>query len=42
MWPSYVMHDKSCERYWWSALLYVQNYVNPNEMVRINLIIQIV
>ncbi|XP_058814438.1 nose resistant to fluoxetine protein 6-like [Topomyia yanbarensis] len=21
-----------CNKYWWSALLYVQNYVNPNEM----------
>lgn len=25
--------DKPCQEYWWSALLYVQNYVNPNEMV---------
>lgn len=22
-----------CERYWWSALLHVQNYVNPFEVV---------
>ncbi|XP_053681623.1 nose resistant to fluoxetine protein 6-like [Sabethes cyaneus] len=21
-----------CNKYWWSALLYIQNYVNPNEM----------
>lgn len=21
-----------CERYWWSALLHVQNYVNPNNV----------
>jgi hypothetical protein len=23
-----------CEKNWWSALLHVQNYVNPNDMVR--------
>uniref|UniRef100_A0A8D7ZYQ8 Nose resistant to fluoxetine protein 6 n=1 Tax=Culex pipiens TaxID=7175 RepID=A0A8D7ZYQ8_CULPI len=22
----------NCEQYWWSALLYVQNYVNPNQL----------
>lgn len=21
-----------CEKYWWSALLHVQNYVNPNQL----------
>lgn len=26
----YVPH---CEKFWWSALLHVQNYVNPNELV---------
>lgn len=26
-----------CEKYWWSTLLYVQNYVNPSEMVLFNL-----
>lgn len=24
-----------CEKYWWSALLHVQNYVNPFEVVRL-------
>ncbi|KAG4075102.1 hypothetical protein HA402_013497 [Bradysia odoriphaga] len=24
--------DKPCQNYWWSTLLYVQNYVNPNNM----------
>jgi hypothetical protein len=23
----------NCQKYWWSALLHIQNYVNPNEMV---------
>lgn len=34
IWPevtNYVL-VRNCEKYWWSALLYVQNYVNPNEM----------
>lgn len=22
----------NCEKYWWSVLLHVQNYVNPNEL----------
>lgn len=22
-----------CKKYWWTALLHVQNYVNPNELV---------
>jgi hypothetical protein len=25
---------RSCQDYWWSALLHVQNYVNPVEIVR--------
>lgn len=29
--------SKSCERYWWSTLLYVQNYVNPNDIVSIEI-----
>lgn len=23
-----------CQQYWWSGLLYVQNFVNPNSMVK--------
>ncbi|XP_040172754.1 nose resistant to fluoxetine protein 6-like [Anopheles arabiensis] len=26
------MSEDPCRRYWWSALLYVQNYVNPQEV----------
>lgn len=26
-------HEASCSKYWWSALLYIQNYVNPTNMV---------
>jgi hypothetical protein len=29
-----------CHKYWWSALLYVQNYVNPNEIVGFQLLSQ--
>ncbi|KAJ9592888.1 hypothetical protein L9F63_015466, partial [Diploptera punctata] len=25
--------DNSCSEYWWSTLLYVENYVNPNNLV---------
>ncbi|XP_031639007.1 nose resistant to fluoxetine protein 6-like [Contarinia nasturtii] len=32
VWPLLMTKDTSCEKYWWSALLYVQNYVNPTEM----------
>lgn len=23
-----------CEEYWWTSILHISNYVNPNEMVR--------
>ncbi|KAF2888051.1 hypothetical protein ILUMI_18122 [Ignelater luminosus] len=32
-WPDLIQSklEQPCRNYWWSALLYVQNYVNPNE-----------
>lgn len=33
-WPIFIgLLSSSCGKYWWSALLYVQNYVNPTEIV---------
>lgn len=32
----YEMFSESCEKYFWSALLHVQNYVNPENLVRNN------
>lgn len=36
LWPfyNYMAVEESCRKYWWSALLYIQNYYNPDEMVR--------
>lgn len=25
--------DKNCEDYWWTSILYIQNYYNPEAMV---------
>lgn len=37
IWPRMLDRlSKQCELYWWSALLYTQNYVNPRNMVGIN------
>lgn len=34
LWDVYLnAADKPCQEYWWSSLLYVQNYVNPKSMV---------
>lgn len=34
LWPTKIdMWSQSCERYWWSALLYIQNYVNITDLV---------
>jgi hypothetical protein len=33
-WPLFDQNfQQPCANYWWSALLYVQNYVNLNDMV---------
>lgn len=34
VWPIYVdFTSGTCDRYWWSSLLFVQNYVNPANIV---------
>lgn len=33
IWPYQMKRTLSCERYWWSTLLYIQNYTNPKQMV---------
>lgn len=39
LWGSIDMDTNNCRNYWWSTLLYVQNYVSPEEMVRYFIII---
>lgn len=31
LWNFYNIATVNCQKYWWSTLLYIQNYVNPNE-----------
>lgn len=34
IWPGFTEFLKNqCEKHWWSTLLYVQNYVNPDDIV---------
>jgi hypothetical protein len=34
MWNASLAHPIGlCEKYWWSALLHIQNYVNPDGIV---------
>ena len=35
IWPQTMSMTDTCKTYWWSVLLYLQNYVNPNKMVSI-------
>ena len=28
-----ALTSANCKTYWWSALLHIQNYVNPNNLV---------
>lgn len=37
LWPK-MLHRLSgeCETHWWTVLLYIQNYVNPREMARVD------
>lgn len=36
LWPSTLDgQSQICERKWWTTLLYIQNYVNPKEIVSI-------
>lgn len=38
MWSTSIyIYSAACQRYWWSALLHVQNYVNPNQVVKLNI-----
>lgn len=33
LWPNMIESlGIQCERYWWSTLLYIQNYANPKQM----------
>lgn len=34
VWPQFYQHEaENCQRYWWSTLLQIQNYVNPGKWV---------
>lgn len=36
LWPQrFSFIEGSCTQYWWSPLIYVQNYVNPNKRVSV-------
>ncbi|XP_031623683.1 nose resistant to fluoxetine protein 6-like isoform X2 [Contarinia nasturtii] len=30
LWYSYILHAINCDKYWWSSLLYIQNYYNAD------------
>lgn len=32
-WNKYAENIHKCKTYWWSTLLYIQNYVNPENLV---------
>lgn len=37
LWPERVpILEKNCDQFWWSMLLYAQNYVNPEQRVSNN------
>lgn len=29
---TYILNAINCDKYWWSALLYIQNYYNPEQI----------
>lgn len=37
LWPFYnhMAVEDNCRKYWWPTLLYIQNYYNADEMVRL-------
>lgn len=35
----YTLTARNCEKYWWSTILHVQNYVNPDDLVGVTLIV---
>lgn len=40
LWPLYRLAvEDNCRKYWWSTLLYIQNYWNPDDMVRKRMIL---
>lgn len=36
LWFSYIKNAVNCDEYWWTSLLYIQNYYNPDKIVTIN------
>lgn len=37
VWPLSMDYlRQSCQKYWWSGILYIQNYVNPENYVSTN------
>lgn len=42
LWPNTItLLSKQCERNWWAALLYIQNYYNPIDVVSFILLFRI-
>lgn len=38
IWPSLMESEvKTCQKWWWSSMLYVQNYVNPSDLVNVQI-----
>lgn len=35
LWFSYLASAINCDKYWWTSLLYIQNYYNPESIVSI-------
>lgn len=35
LWFSYIAGSINCDKYWWTSLLYIQNYYNPDSIVSI-------
>lgn len=36
LWPITIEYiGGNCKQYWWSTLIYIQNYVNPDEIVSV-------
>lgn len=35
MWNLFINNSINCDKYWWSSLLYIQNYYNPESIVSV-------